>query len=523
MTDTLDDLLGGDGPVRPSTVEEYVRELDAIARNTEQSINDAAARMQEESDAAEGTAFPQIFAHEDELNARFAYIEESDKYLDLKTGLFRDIRAMRNSLSASKVERDRDNPQMEGGAPNRMRLMELFPIWAASPRRKTVAKYDFAPAHSYPFFSTEDGTPCANSCKPSPYANQPVIPANVAMPHVKMFVDHIKFLCTTPFAAKIQLQWFCHLVQKPEEQVNWIPFHTTPHDGVGRGWIAKLLQRMFPGQVICKGTFEQIYVQKFNRERLFARVLFAEEVSEKFSNKENFHQFITEEYVSVEPKFGDVFRIKNSAHKIGATNKAGAISVEANDRRVFVIQNPLKPHPEGKSYYDNLYGALGNPEFLISIYQFLAQTSIVTFDASGRAQPSAGTKEMHERSLPAYAAEAVAICTAWPSRAIRAATLKNLILEAMDDPKFTLSPDQVRFISSITRAKVYNGKIRFPIEGGSLGNTEAVYILPGGEALHDMRIPDVRKEVLKGEDAYRKIMAAELAQAEEEIKSEGGK
>lgn len=520
MADLLDELLGGDGPVQESTLEDYVRELDARARNEERSLADAAKRMREASDAAEGIAFPQIFTGEHELNDRFVYVEEADRYLDLRTGLFRDHRAMKNSLSASKVERDRDNPNNEGAAPNRIRLMELFPIWSASPVRRTVTKYDFAPAHSFPFFTAEDGTPCVNSCKPSPYANQPVVPPEVAVKHVRLFVDHIKFLCTNPIAAKTQLQWFCHLVQFPEEQVNWIPFHTTPHDGVGRGWLAKFLQRMFPGQVICKGTFEQIYAQKFNRERLFARVLFAEEVSEKFANKENFHQFITEEFVSVEPKFGDVFRIKNSAHKIGATNKAGAIAVEANDRRVFVIQNPLKPHPAGREYYDKLYGSLSDPEFLTSIYQFLTQTPIDSFDASGRAQESAGTKEMHERSLPAYAAEAVAICNEWPSRAIRAATLKNLILEAMDDPKFMMSPDQVRFVSSITRAKVYTGKMRFPEEGGGLGRTEAVYILPGGEHLHGARVPDVRGEVLRGEEGYRKRLAEEIAQDEIAIKAE---
>jgi len=508
MSDILEDLLGEDGPVRASTVEEYVRLMDVKARNEEGSAVSSDELAQQEMEAAKDSALPVIFASEQELNERFVYVEESDKYLDLKTGLFRPYSAMENALAASKVTRDRDNPNNAEGAPNRLRLMALFPIWSESPIRRTVTRFDFAPAHSFPFFTSATGEPCVNSCKPSPYAARTKLLPEVAFPHVRLFVDHIKFLCIENEPTRIHLQYLAHSIQKPEERINWLLFHSTPHDGVGRGWIGRFLQRLFPGQVISTGTFEQIYAQKFNRRRMFARFLFAEEVSEKFANKENFHQFITEESITLEPKGGEQFTIGNFAHKIGATNKPGAIAVEPNDRRVYVIDNPLTPHPGGREYYDHLYSSLHNPEFLLAAYQFLAEIDISAFDATGRAPKSKGTTELHERALPEYVVAAIHISREWPSRAIKRSVFRTLICQTFDvDEGFRMTPEQLRFAAGIAKAKPHKNKIQFSSDLGQ----ESVYVLPGGEKIHEWCAAEVRAEVLKGETIHRQQKAAAAA------------
>jgi hypothetical protein len=506
MGDILDELLGDDGPVKESTVEEYVRMIEVKARNAEGTTLSAEERLHQEMEEAKDSALPVIFSSEQEMNERFVYVEESDKFLDLRTGLFRTYSAMENALAASKVTRDRDNPNNAEGAPNRLRLMALFPIWSQSPIRRTVTKYDFAPAHSFPFFTNANLEPCVNSCKPSPYALQEKLAPEIAFPHIKMFVDHLKFLCMENEPTRIHLQFLAHSIQKPEERVNWLLFHSTPHDGVGRGWIGRFLQRMFPAQVICTGTFEQIYAQKFNRRRMFARFLFAEEVSEKFSNKENFHQFITEEMIVLEPKGGEQFTIGNFAHKIGATNKPGAIAVEPNDRRVYVIDNPLTPHPGGREYYDRLYTALQNPDFLTAAYQFLNEIDISAFDATGRAPSSKGTAEMHERALPEYVVAAIHIAKEWPSRAIKRSVFRLMICQTFDsDEGFKMTPEQLRFAASMAKAKPTKNKVQFSAENGQ----ESVYILPGGEHMHTWAAAEIRNEVLKGEVIHRKRKSTE--------------
>lgn len=481
-------------------------------REAELHAQRAAAAAQQERESDEWAYRPPLFGAISELNERFVYAKDIDAVVDrISEDEYLCILTKDGFCTAFASSRVMVND----------RPTSLPKIWLTDRERQTVDRITFSPADPSPFYRRGDAR-YYNRCRPSPFANKPYIEDCESI--AKPIFDHLKFLCCGDERHyKILTQFLAFSIQHPGVRINWMILFVTPKDGVGRGFVFRLLEKLFPHQVVAKGTLSDVFDAQFTEFMSSARFLVFEEVTERDSSriKSKINSLITDPEITINDKNVKKFKLPNVSVKMGAANDLAALPLSPTDRRVHVIKNPSHFHKDGPDYYGPLYRLLKDEKVMTAFYQAMQQVDLTGFDHEGRAPESEATKAMAAEATPVYLEYAREISEKWPTRIIRARTFSTYMASgglysrtdgSHEDEKIPAW----RLRRSVNEINAQYAKIRIRFKDVSGSHTfDDVVVLSGGEGFLEKRIyDDLRSEALKGEELWRQHLAKESSEDE---------
>jgi hypothetical protein len=271
------------------------------------------------------------------------------------------------------------------------------------------------------------------------------------------FVDHVARLWGAD--AEPFLDWLAHIEQKPGELPHFSWLHISPLHGTGRNWIAGVSSRLWPGNVAASLDLVGLLEGGFN-DRLSRCLLgIVDEVNEggtqKYRTANRLRQMVTPEFREINPKYGRKRVEHNAARWLIFSNHTGALPLDENDRRFWVVHHEAQPREA--SYYVRLYGLLRDPLFIASVAQFLRRRDISQFNPGQRPPMNDAKEALVEFNQSEDDVVCKALVARWPVDLITRSELntelplfsnvtKPTVRHAMDHAGIKKIPDRkVRF------------------------------------------------------------------------------
>lgn len=252
-------------------------------------------------------------------------------------------------------------------------------VWLESPQRKQADTLTFH-AGAGIMTRSPNGRPALNIWRPRERTQTP----DDWEWRANYFVEHVARLWgqdSDPF-----LDWLAHIEQKPGELPHFGWLHISPLHGTGRNWIASVLSRLWAGNVAASLDLVGLLDGGFN-DRLSCCLLgIVDEVNEggaqKHRTANRLRQMVTPEVREINPKYGRRRVEHNAARWLIFSNHTGALPLDENDRRFWVVSHEAPPREA--AYYARLYRLLGNPGFIASVREFLRRRDISNFNPGQR-------------------------------------------------------------------------------------------------------------------------------------------
>lgn len=105
--------------------------------------------------------------------------------------------------------------------------IDCFDAWMRHPNRVRVDRCGYRPNESQIFVDPFDGHTCFNQFTRPDHKSPEKI-------EIQPFLDLVKYLWPIEKEREIILDWCAHLVQHPEQKVQWMPVLISEHEGVGK-------------------------------------------------------------------------------------------------------------------------------------------------------------------------------------------------------------------------------------------------------------------------------------------------
>jgi hypothetical protein len=308
----------------------------------------------------------------DQMLDRFVFIRDGSQVADLDSPLaVLSWGDFANALAGSKHQVATANGATKPVAATK--------VWLESPERKQADTLTF---HAGAGIMTRcpNGRPALNIWRPR---DRTQTPDNWEW-RASYFVQHVARLWGAD--ADPYLDWLAHIEQKPGELPHFGWLHISPLHGTGRNWIAGVLARLWAGNVAASLDLAGLLEGGFN-DRLSRCLLgIVDEVNEGGSQKHRaanrLRQMVTPEFREINPKYGRKRVEHNAARWLIFSNHTGALPLDENDRRFWVVSHEAQPREA--TYYVKLYSLLRDPLFIASVAEFLQRRDISHFNPGER-------------------------------------------------------------------------------------------------------------------------------------------
>jgi hypothetical protein len=198
------------------------------------------------------------------------------------------------------------------------------------------------------------GEVCLNTYSP-PVLKPVRAEAEITYRAIKPFLTHMKYMFPDDKKREIMLDWFAATVQRPERRVMWCPLIVTTYEGVGKGWLAQLLQ-----QLVGWSNFKFITTDALDKAVTFndflagSTVVVLDELKagRREDIKVRLNAMITETMMEVNKKFGTKQLERIYCNFLAFSNYPDAVALTETDRRFFV--HIFEERPQGADYYEKL-------------------------------------------------------------------------------------------------------------------------------------------------------------------------
>lgn len=344
----------------------------------------------------------------DQMRAELVYIESTREVAHRGTGRVRTAEAAKGAYAASRHR----YTTAEGKA----RELPALNLWLQDPARITVDCSTWNPAGAE-FCAPPEGAPGDSRAINTWRGLAPMPAPSDWAERVAPFLEHVAYLVPDEAQRARFLQWLGHIVQRPGELPHTSYLMTTSETGIGRNALAGVLARALRGHVAAGVPLGPVLDGKFNgrlSQKLLAIVDEAREgmPGNRYERGEALKRLIAEEHRDINPKYGHARVEYNCCRWLMFSNHDDALPMDANDRRVIVIENPTTCRPA--EYYSQLYARLSDGHFIASVRAFLAQVDLSTFNPGERA-PMSEAKRRAIASVASGVDRAVAEFKAtWP-------------------------------------------------------------------------------------------------------------
>lgn len=199
-----------------------------------------------------------------------------------------------------------------------------------------------------------------------------------------IFVDHIRWLWgndADPF-----LDWLAHIEQRPGVLPHYGWVHVSRIHGKGRNWISSVLARVWSEYVAASLDLVSILENGFNGRLSQKLLAIVDEINEggssSYKHEQRLRGLVTEEHRLINPKYGHQRLEWNSCRWLMFSNHTGAIPIGEDDRRFWIVSHHGEAMPP--AYYERLYAAVGDGEFIASVAKFLRLRNISGFKPGQR-------------------------------------------------------------------------------------------------------------------------------------------
>jgi primase-polymerase (primpol)-like protein len=231
-----------------------------------------------------------------------------------------------------------------------------------------------------------------------------------------LFDEHVEYLFGVD--ASHFLDWLAHIEQRPGElaQHGWV--HTSPMQGTGRNWVASVITRVWPGHVAANFNLSGMLRNGFNGELSRKLIAIVDEVHEggagaRWENAETLKRIVTEEFRTINPKYGRQRVEFNACRWLIFSNHVSALPLEEGDRRFNVVRNDCPPRPP--EYYSKLYTALKDRAFINGVARMLGARDISGFNPGAHAVLNDAKNELVAASRTEVETDLIDLVTHWPA------------------------------------------------------------------------------------------------------------
>lgn len=406
--------------------EDYLHRtiLGAVARQEEVFIDEAARRREQIDEAmkiGEGSDEIRLAGTIpiDEMLGRFVFIQDGQQVVDLQQPQYVAALAdWKATFKASMTTLEVKGQFNFDGTP-KLKTYETAALWEKNAKRQI--------AHAVTFKGggkrvTRDpkGREALNTWSPVDRSVQP----GDASP----FLEHVGYLFGED--APRFLDWLAHIEQRPGELPHHGWVHISDTHGTGRNWLAGVVARLWPGYAAINFDLSGMLRTGFN-DRLSSKLItVVDEIREggndaKWDNAETMKRVITEEYRTINPKFGRIREEFNACRWLVFSNHISALTLDEHDRRFNVVHNEAPPR--APDYYARLYAVLKNPAFIAGVAHSLRARDLSSFNPGAHAVMN-DAKEAVVAASRSEADEAlVELVKHWPVDVIHTSTLGELI------------------------------------------------------------------------------------------------
>lgn len=212
---------------------------------------------------------------------------------------------------------------------------------------------------------------------------RPLHPETAASPDV--FLDHVDLLCPSDAERDIFLDWLAYKLQYPASRSFGV-IMVAEGFGVGRSWLRDMFSRVWGGAVVTVPIEEMVGEGKtaYNEWMSRSQIVVVEEAKSVLDgmpgNKayEKLKTLIDTRVgdASINNKYGAKNRESVYFNAIVMSQHFDAISLEPDDRRFYVITNPVER--ETFEYYDQLEGSLVSEA--AAVYWYLMRRDVSAFN-----------------------------------------------------------------------------------------------------------------------------------------------
>jgi hypothetical protein len=248
---------------------------------------------------------------------------------------------------------------------------------------------------------SDEGVACVNLFSPPKWTD-----GEFDMALVDPFKKHVEFLVPEPEEQAYFIQWLAAKMQNWAFRGTAIVM-TTPSQGLGRNTLALMLAELVGAHNMSPDlSFDEFIHGKFTEwiDNLIVVCSEAIDTSDgntgRYKAYESLKQRIdtTNTKTRVNPKGVSPYNIMAASSTLIFSNHMDAIALAAGDRRITVLQNPMKPNkPE---YYRGLRNWLAaNPEWPQHVYRWLRSLD-VDMDALSLPLQTVGKQNMIDKNTP---------------------------------------------------------------------------------------------------------------------------
>lgn len=402
---TLDSLFIATGCPAPSR-------LDSVAADAREEQRQRAQAIGEGQDKA-ATEFP-VMARDD-MRERFVFVAEGSRVVG------RGPRAVNLALSDFRnlTAASRDNI----GTVRTPRWRYVADDWLADPQRLSTTTVTFAPGRGE-FTQSPDGASALNLW----HERSSTTPRDWRQ-RAEPFLRHVAYLVPVPEQRERFLDWLAHIEQRPGvlPHTHWLFF--TEMTGIGRNWLASLLARVWAGNVALSFDLGKALDSDFNGRLSQKLLVTVDETREALGGrlriervKNEIKSLLTAEQRLINPKFGRQHVEFNCARWLLFSNHEDALPLDANERRIVVVQNPSTRQPA--VYFVKLYAALDDAAFVDSVRAFLRTRDIATYNPSEPAPMSAAKARLIAANEDDLVSTVHSIVEGWPGDVIASSELR---------------------------------------------------------------------------------------------------
>ena len=306
----------------------------------------------------------------EEMLERFVFIGSTGAIVDRRNGRVRkgDIAGLEYAASTHVIGKT---------------AVAALKLWMKTPGRSTVDVLAWVPGAPEICTPPETGDGAKTALNTWRGFSPMPAPKNWRK-RAKPFLDHVAYLVPIKEERTRFLQWLAHIVQHPEILPHTSYLMITKTTGIGRNLLAAILTRALRGYVASGVSLPELLDGGFNGrlgQKLLATV---DELKEgagegRYRRQQKLSSIITEEHRHINPKYGVQTVEKNCCRWLMFSNYYDALPFSNVDRRIIVINNPIKD--KQKSYYTKLYNLVEkNKPFIASVRKYLETLNIDGFN-----------------------------------------------------------------------------------------------------------------------------------------------
>lgn len=398
--------------------------LGVVARQFEVFVDEATRRREQIEEAmriGEGSDEIRLAGTItlDEMLPRFVFIQDGQQVVDLQqpqhVAALGDWKA---TFKASTTTLEVKGQFNFDGTP-KTKTYETAALWEKNPKRQIAHAVTFK-AGGRRVTADPKGREALNTWSPVDRSVPPGDPS--------LFLEHVGYL----FGADAPrfLDWLAHIEQRPGELPHHGWVHISDTHGTGRNWLAGVVARLWPGYGAINFDLSGMLRTGFN-DRLSSKLIaVVDEIREggndaKWDNAETMKRVVTEEYRTINPKFGRIREEFNACRWLIFSNHISALTLDEHDRRFNVVHNEAPPR--APDYYARLYAVLKEPAFIAGVAHLLRTRDLSSFNPGAHAAMNAAKEAVVAASRSEADETLVELVKHWPADVIHTSTLGELI------------------------------------------------------------------------------------------------